>query len=98
MDGTGTLAAVDPVADPSGSGFDRQTTDWTLKLTSYTTISEVIHYLRVAVFENDVVTRLFSLCAESKMCSACASERGRQSRPQASRALPATPGVWQRNP
>ncbi|MFZ0395113.1 MAG: riboflavin synthase [Terracidiphilus sp.] len=32
VDGTGILAALDPVADPSSPGFDRQTTDWTLKV------------------------------------------------------------------
>ena len=32
VDGTGTLAALDPVADTSSPGFDRQTTDWTLKV------------------------------------------------------------------
>jgi riboflavin synthase len=33
VDGTGTLAAIDPVADPSSPAFDPQTTDWTLKVT-----------------------------------------------------------------
>ena len=33
VDGTGILAALDPVANPASSGFDRQTTDWTLKVT-----------------------------------------------------------------
>lgn len=33
VDATGTLAALDPVADPSNPEFDRQTTDWTLKAT-----------------------------------------------------------------
>src|ERR1700681_2650287 len=32
VDGTGTLTALDPVIDPASPGFDRQTTDWTLKL------------------------------------------------------------------
>lgn len=32
VDGTGILTALDPVNDPAGSGFDRQTTDWTLKV------------------------------------------------------------------
>jgi riboflavin synthase len=32
VDGTGTLTALDPVIDPASSGFDRQTTDWTLKV------------------------------------------------------------------
>ncbi len=33
VDGAGTLAALDPVADTSSPDFDRQTTDWTLKVT-----------------------------------------------------------------
>src|SRR5579863_6184084 len=33
VDGTGTLVALDPVSDPSSPAFDRQTTDWTLKVT-----------------------------------------------------------------
>lgn len=33
VDGTGILAALDPVADPSSPAFDRQTTDWALKVT-----------------------------------------------------------------
>jgi riboflavin synthase len=33
VDGTGILAAIDPVIPPSSPGFDRQTTDWTLKVT-----------------------------------------------------------------
>jgi len=32
VDGAGILAALDPVADPSSPGFNRQTTDWTLKV------------------------------------------------------------------
>jgi len=33
VDGTGILAALEPVADPSSPGFDPKTTDWTLQLT-----------------------------------------------------------------
>jgi len=33
VDGTGTLAALDPVTHPSSPAFDRRTTDWTLKVT-----------------------------------------------------------------
>ena len=32
VDGTGTMAALDPVIPESSSAFDRQTTDWTLKV------------------------------------------------------------------
>ena len=32
VDGTGTLVALDPVYDPGIPGFDRQTTDWVLKV------------------------------------------------------------------
>lgn len=32
VDGTGTLTALDPVNDPASPGFDRQTTDWILKV------------------------------------------------------------------
>ena len=32
VDGTGTLTALDPVHDPASPDFDRQTTDWTLKV------------------------------------------------------------------
>jgi riboflavin synthase len=32
VDGTGFLAALDPVIDPASPGFDRQTTDWILKV------------------------------------------------------------------
>lgn len=32
VDGTGRLVALDPINDPSSPGFDRQTTDWTLKI------------------------------------------------------------------
>jgi riboflavin synthase len=32
VDGTGVLIALDPVNDPSSPGYDRQTTDWTLKV------------------------------------------------------------------
>ncbi|HKF49933.1 MAG TPA: riboflavin synthase [Terracidiphilus sp.] len=32
VDGTGTLTALDPVNDPGSPGFDRQSTDWTLKV------------------------------------------------------------------
>ncbi len=32
VDGTGILAALDPVIDPASPGFDRQTTDWILKV------------------------------------------------------------------
>lgn len=32
VDGTGTLAALDPVIPEDSPGFDRQTTDWTLKV------------------------------------------------------------------
>ena len=32
VDGTGTLAALDPVIPESSANFDRQTTDWTLKV------------------------------------------------------------------
>lgn len=32
VDGTGTLVALDPVNDPGLPGFDRQTTDWVLKV------------------------------------------------------------------
>lgn len=32
VDGTGVLIALDPVNDPSNPAFDRQTTDWTLKV------------------------------------------------------------------
>ncbi|HWE86656.1 MAG TPA: riboflavin synthase [Terracidiphilus sp.] len=32
VDGTGTLAALDPVIDPSSPGFNRKTTDWTLQV------------------------------------------------------------------
>jgi riboflavin synthase len=32
VDGAGTLTALEPVVDPSNSGFDRQTTDWALKV------------------------------------------------------------------
>ena len=32
VDGTGILTALDSVNDPSSPGFDRQTTDWTLKV------------------------------------------------------------------
>ncbi|MGA3263976.1 MAG: riboflavin synthase [Terracidiphilus sp.] len=32
VDGTGTLAALDPVAPESSPNFDRKTTDWTLKV------------------------------------------------------------------
>lgn len=33
VDGTGKLAALDPVNDPDSPDFDRQTTDWNLKVT-----------------------------------------------------------------
>ena len=33
VDGTGMLAALDPVNPPVSPDFDRQTTDWTLKVT-----------------------------------------------------------------
>src|ERR1700757_650116 len=32
VDGTGILPALDPVNDPSSPDYDRQTTDWTLKV------------------------------------------------------------------
>ena len=32
VDGTGTLIALDPVNNPASSDFDKQTTDWTLKI------------------------------------------------------------------
>ena len=32
VDGTGTLTALDPVNDPKSPDFDKQTTDWTLKV------------------------------------------------------------------
>lgn len=32
VDATGTLAALDPVHPPSSAGFNRETTDWTLKV------------------------------------------------------------------
>jgi riboflavin synthase len=32
VDGTGTLTSLDPVNDPSSPNFDRQTTDWTLRV------------------------------------------------------------------
>src|ERR1700761_6420267 len=32
VDGTGTLTGLDPVIDPASPDFDRQTTDWTLKV------------------------------------------------------------------
>jgi riboflavin synthase len=32
VDGCGTLASLDPVISPSDPAFDRQTTDWTLKI------------------------------------------------------------------
>jgi riboflavin synthase len=32
VDGTGILTALDPIIDPARPGFDRQTTDWTLKV------------------------------------------------------------------
>src|SRR5580698_7440044 len=32
VDGTGILTALDPVIPPSSPDFDRQTTDWTLKV------------------------------------------------------------------
>ena len=32
VDGCGTLAGLDPVISPSDPAFDRQTTDWTLKI------------------------------------------------------------------
>lgn len=32
VDGTGTLAALDPVVPPASPGFNPQTTDWTLKV------------------------------------------------------------------
>lgn len=32
VDGTGILAALQPVIDPESPGFNRQTTDWTLKV------------------------------------------------------------------
>ena len=32
VDGTGILTSFEPVNDPSSAGFDRQTTDWTLKV------------------------------------------------------------------
>jgi len=32
VDGTGTLTALDPVNDPASPNFDKQTTDWTLKV------------------------------------------------------------------
>src|SRR5258708_31183322 len=32
VDGTGVLTALQPVNDPASPGFDRQTTDWTLKV------------------------------------------------------------------
>ena len=33
VDGTGILTALDPVSDPASPAYDRQTTDWTLKVT-----------------------------------------------------------------
>jgi riboflavin synthase len=33
VDAAGTLAALDPVIDPSSPAFDRRTTDWTLQVT-----------------------------------------------------------------
>src|ERR1700739_1644190 len=32
VDGTGTLTALDPVNDPASPNFDKQTTDWPLKV------------------------------------------------------------------
>lgn len=32
VDGTGTLTALDPVISPSDPAFDKQTTDWTMKV------------------------------------------------------------------
>jgi len=32
VDGAGILTALEPVIDPASPGFDRQTTDWTLKV------------------------------------------------------------------
>ncbi len=32
VDGTGSLVSLEPVISPSDPGFDRQTTDWTLKV------------------------------------------------------------------
>jgi len=32
VDGTGILTALDPVNDPANADYDRQTTDWTLKV------------------------------------------------------------------
>jgi riboflavin synthase len=32
VDGTGMMAALDPLISPSDPGFDKRTTDWTLKV------------------------------------------------------------------
>jgi len=32
VDGVGVLTALDPINDPSSPGYDRETTDWTLKV------------------------------------------------------------------
>jgi riboflavin synthase len=50
VDGTGTLTALDPVNDPARPGFDRQTTDWRLKVKLEENLSKLmVHKGSVAI-------------------------------------------------
>ena len=50
VDGTGTLTALDPVNDPARPGFDRQTTDWRLKVKLEENLSKwMVHKGSVAI-------------------------------------------------
>ncbi len=66
VDGTGVLTALQPVNDPASPGFDRQTTDWTLKVkVPENTRKWMVHKgsvtiegisLTIAAFDGDEVT------------------------------------------
>jgi riboflavin synthase len=66
VDGTGILTALEPVIDPASSTFDRQTTDWILKVkVPETTRKWMVHKgsvaiegisLTIAGFDGEIVT------------------------------------------
>lgn len=66
VDGTGILSALDPVNDPESPGFDRQSTDWTLKVKVPENVRKWMVYkgsiaiegisLTIAAFDGEEVT------------------------------------------